>query len=62
MKKDTLALSPAAQRRTYVPPTMTIFTLPHRALLAGSTPPDVRFDHSNPGGEALSPEAEFFGF
>lgn len=61
MKKDTFALSPAAQRRTYVPPTMTIFTLPHRALLAGSTPPDVPVDPGS-GGEALSPEAEFFGF
>jgi hypothetical protein len=62
MKKDTLALSPAAQRRTYVPPTMTIFTLPPRALLAGSTPPDVPVDPNNPGGEALSPETDIFGF
>jgi hypothetical protein len=33
---------------------MTLFTLSPRVLQATSPSPDVRFDHSNPGGEALS--------
>ena len=61
MRKDTLAISPAAPRRTYVSPAITVFTLSPCMLMAGSPLPDVPVDEE-PGGEALSPELDIFDF
>ena len=61
MRKNTLAISPAAPRRTYAAPAMTVLTLSPRVLQTASPPPVVPVDTEDPGDEALSPEADFFG-